>query len=166
MSTDNIRVAGYIKPKIHDCFEEFCEEKNLTISKGLNVILAEYFGIQDNLDDRTNIGGVTLNEFEELKKKVDELSNILNELKSSSKNSKRESEINTSLNRKVSNKAPVELSTTLLAKRLGVTSKLINQQKKKFQEGEITRRQYIEWSRSLDPDGNPWFFDGKFNFSL
>lgn len=168
MSTDNERVAGYIKPKVYDRFKQFCDEKNLTVSKGLNIIIAEYFGIEENLDDRTSIGGVTLSEFEELKKKVEQMSSILDDLKSSSQNIKRGSQKNILLDRKASSKVkvPVELSTTLLAKRLGVSSKVINQQKTKFKQGEIDRREYIEWTRSLDPDDTPWFFDGKFNYSM
>ena len=76
MTTENIRIAGYIVPDVYDRFEEFCQENQLNCSKALNVILAEYLGVETKIVEQTWIGGVTLPEFEKLKKEVEELKEL------------------------------------------------------------------------------------------
>ncbi len=81
MTTENEKIAGYIVPEIYEKFEQFCKENNLTCSRGLNVVLAEYFGMEETLIfKQTWIGGVTLPEFEKLKEEVVELSKLKKEV--------------------------------------------------------------------------------------
>ena len=81
MTTENERVAGYIIPELYERFDQFCQENNLNCSRALNVIIAEYFGLEETLlFKQTWVGGVTLPEFEELKKKVDELEKLKKEV--------------------------------------------------------------------------------------
>jgi hypothetical protein len=156
MPTDNQRVAGYIKPQVYDRFIEFCEEKEITVSKGLNIIIAEYFGMEDDLDDRLQIGGVTLAEFEELKKKVNELSNILNNLQSDTLNQKA---------KEIIDDIPSDiLNNTQLAERCGISRSYIQKKKRECNAGKITQEDYLEWISSKDPDGKRWWFKDNENF--
>ena len=245
MTTENERIAGYIKPKIYDRFIEFCEEKGISVSKGLNIIIAEYFGLQEDLDNRFIIGGVTLSEFQELKIKVNELSNAVNNLQSNivnqsgsnlvnpiptdtiddsdenndtlsvslsgqgdivfyfpsdrpSNHSDRENYIasetidnqnetvyNISFDKlndenetkdnildetvnnnqdKSNNISSDILNTTELAKRFKVSRNAINQQKRRFNQGKISKEEYLQYTRSKDPEGKAWFFEGSDNF--
>jgi hypothetical protein len=81
MTTENERVAGYIIPELYERFDQFCKENNLSCSRALNVIIAEYFGMEETLIfKQTWVGGVTLPEFEKLKQEVQELKELVNTL--------------------------------------------------------------------------------------
>ena len=60
----------------------------------------------------------------------------------------------------------IELNTTELAKRFNVSRGAINQYKKKFRDNKITKEEYIEWTKSKDPEGKGWFFDENSNYSI
>ena len=81
MTTENERVAGYIVPELYERFDQFCQENKLNCSRALNVIIAEYFGLEETLIfKQTWVGGITLPEFEKLKKEVGELSKLKQEV--------------------------------------------------------------------------------------
>ena len=197
MTTENERVAGYIIPEIYERFDQFCKENKLTCSRALNVILAEYLGMEEALIfKQTWAGGITLPEFEKLKNEVQELKELVNtlsntqsiipkseEIKEEINEEEKESQediskkIKEKINKKVkeglskkskSNKKKntQELSTTELAKRLNISRASINRHKKKFRENKITKKEYIEWTRSHDPEGKGWFFDENTNYSV
>jgi hypothetical protein len=177
MTTENERVAGYIIPELYDRFDQFCKENNLNCSRALNVIIAEYFGLEETLLYRqTWIGGVTLDKFENLKKEVEELKELVNTLSNASsitpKKQQQKSSETISKNREndlqTINLSTTELteSTTELAKRFNVSRGLINNQKRKLRENKITKEEYIEWTKSKDPENKGWFFDENTNFVL
>ena len=171
MTTENERVAGYIIPELYERFDQFCQENNLSCSRALNVIIAEYFGLEETLlIKKTWIGGVTLVEFEQLKKEVQELKELVNTLSKLSssipeKKQKKSSEnIELESDRLSDNLERIELNTTELAKRFNVSRGAINQYKKKFRDNKITKEEYIEWTKSKDPEGKGWFFDENSNY--
>ena len=207
MSTENERVAGYIIPEIYERFEQFCQENKLNCSRALNVILAEYFGLEEALIfKQTWAGGITLAEFEKLQQEVAELSKLKQEveqlkelvnklsnvqsitpqskeIKEGINKEKEESqeEISKKIKEKINKKvkeglsqksksndkeSTQELSTTKLAKRFKINRATINRYKKKFRENKISKEEYIEWTRSKDPEGKGWFFDEKINYSI
>mgnify|MGYP001794194191 CR=1 FL=1 len=76
MPTDNPKISLYVPQQIYDRFKSFQEERKLSMSQAGIVILAEYFGIEETIKEfteGTTIGGVTLAEFEQLKKEFQEL---------------------------------------------------------------------------------------------
>ena len=219
MTTENIRITGYIIPDVYDRFEEFCQENKLTCSKALNMILAEYLGIETKLVEQIWIGGVSLSEFEKLKKEVQELRELFNTLSNTKsitpknkeldeqinkvlpeplnektkKKEKIENKINEEIQDKISKKIQdkinevlskainqeikeeinqsndeeitLELNTTELAKRFNISRATINRKKKKFRENKITQEEYIQWTRTQDPEDKGWFFDENINYS-
>lgn len=46
MATKNPRVVGYVQPETHVKLKQFMEEYNVSESKALDLILAEYFGVE------------------------------------------------------------------------------------------------------------------------
>ncbi len=197
MTTENERVAGYIIPEIYDRFDQFCKENKLTCSRALNVILAEYLGMEEALIfKQTWAGGITLPEFEKLKKEVQELKELVNtlsnlqsitpqtkEIKETINEEEKESQeeiskkIKEKINKKVkeglskksksnNKKITQKLNTTYLAERFKVSRGAINRNKKKFRNNQITREEYIEWTRTKDPEGKGWFFDENINYSV
>ncbi len=175
MTTENEKVAGYIIPEVYARFDQFCKENNLTCSRGLNVILAEYFGMEECLIfKQTWVGGMTLPKFEELQNKVAEMEKVLSELQSKILNNKTVGEAAPSVNSSKKNNSNLpsslpsdteQLNTTELAKRFKVSRSTINSYKKKFKENKISKEEYIEWTRSKDPEGKGWFFDENTNYS-
>jgi hypothetical protein len=183
MTTENEKVAGYIIPEVYDRFDQFCQENNLTCSRGLNVVLAEYFGMEETLlIKQTWVGGVTLPKFEELQNKVNEMEKVLSELQSKILNNKvsegkpkavGEAAPSVNASQKNKSKSPSslpsgaeKLNTTELAKRFKVSRGAINKYKKKFRENKISKEEYIEWTKSKDPEGKGWFFDENTNYSV
>ena len=195
MTTENERVAGYIIPEVYDRFDQFCKENKLTCSRALNVILAEYLGMEEALIfKQTWAGGITLPEFSKLKNEVQELKELVNTLSNvqsiTPQTKEIKEEINEEIKEKISKKVKekinevlsepineeieeeikddkrIELNTTYLAERFKVSRGAINQYKKKFRENKITKEQYINWTRSKDPEGKGWFFDVQTNYSV
>ena len=85
MSTDKPKVAAYVPQPLKDKLVEFQKERNISESQAVTVILAEYFGLQTEINRIPNgsiIGGVTLAEFQELKGQVEHLVSIISSLQS------------------------------------------------------------------------------------
>ena len=163
MTTENERVAGYIIPELYERFDQFCKENNLSCSRALNVIIAEYFGLEEALIfKQTWAGGITLPEFEKLKQEVEELKELVDTLS----NAKSITPKNKELSEEIEEDKRIELNTTYLAERFKVSRGAINRYKKKLRENKITKEEYIEWTRSHDPEGKGWFFDENTNYSV
>lgn len=76
MPTENPKISAYVPQAIYDRFKQFQEEQGLSMSQAAIVILAEYFGLQQTLEDSgkgTAIGGVTLAQVQELELKLNGL---------------------------------------------------------------------------------------------
>ena len=159
MTTENEKVAGYIIPEVYDRFDQFCQENNLTCSRGLNVVLAEYFGMEECLIyKQTWVGGMTLPKFEELQNKVNEMDKVLSELQSKILNNKvsegKPKNASQKNNSNLPSSLPSEaekLNTSELAQRFNISRGSINSYKKKFRENKITKEEYIEWTRIERP---------------
>ncbi len=59
MPTDNPKVSGYVPQPIYDRLIEFQKERKISISQAVTVVLAEYFGVNHQVD-QASLGGVTL----------------------------------------------------------------------------------------------------------
>lgn len=56
MPTTNPKVSGYIPQHLYDFFTAFCEERGVSMSKGVALLFAEYFGVDQSAvrpDDAT-----------------------------------------------------------------------------------------------------------------
>lgn len=85
MSTDKPKVSAYVPQSVKDSLVAFHKERNISESQAVTIILAEYFGLQSQIDRLPNgsvVGGVTLAEFQELKEKVEYLVSIISSLQS------------------------------------------------------------------------------------
>ena len=69
MPTDNPKISLYVPQPIYDRFKEFQEQQGLSMSQAGIVILAEYFGLEETIENTAgaSIGGVTLAELESIK---------------------------------------------------------------------------------------------------
>jgi hypothetical protein len=185
MPTDNRRIAAYLPKEIDDRFQAFKQEKGVSESKALILIMSEYFGVSQQ---------VTYSSDSPLAKQVEELSSLVSDLKSelSSKVgeeriSKLKSELLNELKSDLISKSISEppkqldmgvevvtsqgkpetskskemangidiLSTTQLAKRLGCKNGDITT--KKFHTKK-TVEVFVKWSRDRDPEGYGWEF--------
>lgn len=73
MPTDKPKVSAYVPQLIKDRLKRFTEENGVSESQAVTVILAEYFGIEQELSDGLNVGGVTLSRMEALEEKLQQL---------------------------------------------------------------------------------------------
>lgn len=96
MPTDNPKISLYVSQQIYNRFKQFQEEQGLSMSQAGIVILAEYFGLKETIRDiktEITIGGVTLTDFEDLKKRIVELEKKVN-LEYSTSSSESNSKVN------------------------------------------------------------------------
>ena len=129
MPTDNPKISLYVPQQIYDRFREFQKEQDLSMSQAGIVILAEYFGIKETIKEITEgtiVGGITLNEFKQLKQRVEIL------------------EDQVSLNRKILDeevKAPTEHQVKNLVEQPRTTSSLQAENKsiKKTEEVDFNK---------------------------
>jgi hypothetical protein len=77
MSTDKPKVSAYVPQPIKDRLKQFTEERGFSESQAMTVILAEYFGIEQELSDGTSVGGVTLSRMEALEEKIRQIESKL-----------------------------------------------------------------------------------------
>lgn len=73
MPTDKHRIAAYLPKEIDEKFQVFKQEREVGDSQGLILLMSEYFGVSQQ---------VTYSSDSPLVKQVEELSSLLNELKS------------------------------------------------------------------------------------
>jgi hypothetical protein len=73
MGTNNPKVSAYVPQSIKDRLTEFREERNLSESQAVTIILAEYFQMPEVLGrslEATGMGGVTLGRMEALEERL------------------------------------------------------------------------------------------------
>ena len=161
MATNNKSITGYIVEDVHVQFIKYCETKEYSTSKALNIILREFFGLTES--------EITTEEFSILRKQVNDLSNRLNNIESKILTQEANEAIaevkHHNINNAISecNTSKV-LNTSELAKRFKLARSSINNMKKKFRDGKINKQKYLEWTKSKDPEGKEWFFEGSNNF--
>jgi hypothetical protein len=73
MPTDNRRIAAYLPKEIDDRFQAFKQEKGVSESKALILLMSEYFGVSQK---------VAYSSDSPLAKQVEEMSSLLSELRS------------------------------------------------------------------------------------
>jgi hypothetical protein len=67
MATDNPKVSAYVPPVVKDRLTQFREEKGISESQAVIVILSEYFGLKQELNRLSKgieVGGITLSRME------------------------------------------------------------------------------------------------------
>ena len=82
MPTDNPKVSGYVPQVLKDRLTQFREERKISESQAVTIILAEYFGIEQEIKESfkgVEVGGVTLMRLEMLERKVAELAEIVSQ---------------------------------------------------------------------------------------
>lgn len=97
MSTNNPKVAGYIPQHLYDSFVSFCNERKVSVSKGIALVFAGYFGVDYSVshsvdNDKVNelllrlqnleekFGSLPNNSTSELLSKIDTISTQLESL--------------------------------------------------------------------------------------
>jgi DNA-binding transcriptional regulator YiaG len=151
MATKNRRVAAYLPPHVYQAFVDFKIQNGLATeenpaqndSQALIQLLSEFLGVthevahqvtrQLNGDFFAQIAALR----SEMVEQIDQLSSDLQELKQ---------EVSAL-------KEPESLSTSDMAKRLGVASSTLSHWKK-----DKTPRQLAEATQARDPDGVMWVF--------
>lgn len=188
MPTDNPKISLYVPQQIFDRFKEFQEERKLSMSQAGIVIIAEYFGIEETIKEiteGTTVGGVTLTEFEALKKRIDQLEKLANvnkkvaqkETTSGSQNiqapesniSAEDGDSPLSIDKQARSEPQLELlsnpiaikpipATHLCTKRFGLGKDSLASYKRKHTVEEL-----IAWTKEKDPDRIAWVIsiDGK-----
>lgn len=138
------------------------------------VILAEYFGIEETIKEMTEgtTGGVTLAEFEQLKKQIKDLlekvnlnrliidklpdqdeSKVIDQNKTTSKPLIQVEEQDSKPKLKLSSEPPLiePITGHLLSKRFGMSKNAPSESKRKYDLNK-----FAEWSQSKDPDNITW----------
>lgn len=82
MPTDNPKISAYVPQLVYDTFKQFQDERGISMSQAVIVILAEYFGIQQELKEFIEgsvVGGVTLSRIEEIEQSIEQLTLMFHE---------------------------------------------------------------------------------------
>jgi hypothetical protein len=79
MGTDNPKVSAYVPQSVKDRLKQFREERNISESQAVIIILAEYFQMSEVLgrSPERAVGGVTLARMEALEKKLADFSELV-----------------------------------------------------------------------------------------
>ncbi|MEM6614109.1 MAG: hypothetical protein AAF652_18035 [Cyanobacteria bacterium P01_C01_bin.72] len=177
MPTDNPKISLYVPQQIYDRFKSFQKEKKLSMSQAGIVILAEYFGLEETIKEfteGTTVGGVTLAEFEGLKKEFQELKEQVKlnrsfidkipgtnyiEVEDRDKTTSEPPEnkdlksVTSNLQLKLTHDSNrLTLKTATLAKRFGLKVNSVSSAKNRRK----TPESFCEWSKTKDPDGIGW----------
>lgn len=160
MPTENPKISLYVPQKLYDRFKEFQGEQKLSMSQAGIVILAEYFGLKDVVTETTSklpVGGVTLQEFQEIKELVFQMNERLSLLESTSEPSALQQESGVSKQTNLfdgisepkvdQSSLPVWIKDDLAA-RLGCVSGTVGNESRKVN--------FPQWSKKKDPDGISW----------
>lgn len=134
MPTENPKVSGYVPQAVYDRLIEFKDQQGVSISQAITIVLAEYFGIETEVDAPVAVGGVTLARLEALEKQVSQL------LNADQSNSRRLSELPT--------KTPKELTD-----HFGLAGSTISSARSK-----LSPEKFLEWTRTKDPDKKGWVY--------
>src|SRR4028118_2084942 len=171
MGTDNPKVSAYVPQALKDRLKGFREERNISESQAVTIILAEYFQMPEVLGrslEGIAVGGVTLARMEALEQQVQQL--LEDKTSGSSSRSELSDRVPIGIEEiltitadvtkrleliesqlaevKVEESEEGSVSTVELAKRLGVASSTVSHRKPK--------PDFTEWTRSKDPAGHGW----------
>ena len=174
MPTDNPKISLYVPQQVYDCFKEFQQDQNLSMSQAGIVILAEYFGLEEIIKETTEgttIGGVTLAEFQELKDRVLKLEKqelekkvipkkIIKELPAEETHHQMDmSDIPENKEQNKVDISEISILTKVLALRLGVKTNSVSSRKAKKPD------EFATWSAKKDPDGIAWMPETRKTFT-
>ena len=134
MPTDNPKVSGYVPQAIYDRLIQFKDEQGVSISQAITIVLAEYFGIETEIDAPVPVGGVTLARLEALEKQVSQLFS--------------EQQSTQNLVSGLPTKTLKELT-----EHFGVGKSTISSARSK-----LVPEKFLEWTRSQDPEGKGWIY--------
>ena len=165
MPTDNPKISLYVPQQIYDRFKSFQEERKLSMSQAGIVILAEYFGIEETIKDiteGTTIGGVTLVEFEQLKERIKNIEELVEQGKTTSEPPKITEKKSNLSQLELLSKSPVNedrlaIGIDLLSKRLGFESNREILRNRGRYKGKPEK--FLVWSRKKDPDSIGWLLN-------
>ncbi|WP_414582667.1 hypothetical protein [Scytonema sp. PCC 10023] len=75
MATQNPRIVGYVSPENHDQLKKFVEQQALTESKGIDVILSQFFSTASdpNSGNQSSILNVVLDRVTALEQQMVEV---------------------------------------------------------------------------------------------
>jgi DNA-binding XRE family transcriptional regulator len=141
--TTETEIVSYIPPQLYQRVEQFKEQQGLnSIADAVNFILEDYFGLhsyQTTTDKNltTMVEGLS-GEVRDLKSQVSQLQQNFSDRLNQSSNTNSQSDL---LNRKQ------------LAERLGIDETAIVQH-------ETDGREFVEWSKSKDPEQISWKYAG------
>lgn len=133
MATSKPRVAGYVSQELKDLFQAFTQERELSESKALGVLLAEYFGVSQEVAHPTAFDLVK--RIEATERRLSVLEGNLDETGT--------------------------LSTAELAKRLGVDPTTLSHWKSG--KRSKSPKEFLEATRKKDPDSIGWEWLQKIN---
>lgn len=163
------RIAAYPPDHIYERLGDFAKEHKLSESKALIQILAEYFCVAPNVAQEVSYRYATIEQVQDIEKKILDLSKLIGELQSKLPSSsevgvaKATNELNDDLQGELL--APTAdsgssiklqpLQGIVLSKRLGKSSSFASasKNKKKFKSD---RAGLTEFFRKHDPDGIGW----------
>lgn len=163
MPTKKKNITGYVDKDIYKKFREHCDRQQTTISKALETILTEYFELEENKDTIESLS----EKVKKLSLRVSDLENSKSQVKQkySTGNTNNEVKYNTSnVQSKTNHQKGDSLNTAQLAKRFAITRSSINEQKRNVKNNKKTKQQYLDWTRSKDPDNLAWDYEGSKNF--
>ena len=129
MTTKNTRVAAYLPPDVEDAFKAFKAERGLGESKALIAILAEYFGVSQEVAHPTAL---------DLVKRIERIEDRLDEIESE----------------KIIRQLPVGK----LAERLGMNSSTLSHWKSDNPKRGKSPDDLLKATREKDPEGIGWSF--------
>lgn len=173
MPTENPKVSAYVPQAIKDRLIQFREERNISESQAVTIILAEYFEMTEVLGRFSGeAGGVTLAGMEAIESKlasfVEQVESRLTALENTTQN-KSELLVEPSTETKLQDQDVSEIPLNLLGEPLQKISPIpgIKLSKLRFGRPEaaiagIKRSKSVEelteWTRKYDPDGIAWKF--------
>jgi hypothetical protein len=144
MATSNPKVSGYVPQHVFDRFERFYQERELSMSQAVTVILAEYFGLEQST---VTPGGLLLEKVESFGDSIGELLERVTAIESKLSGSSSEPLIQKQSTSSLSGEPlEIQVSWDAIVKRLGASKSTIERKKSGFEE----------WSREKDPDGIEW----------
>lgn len=138
MPTDNPKVSGYVPQNVYDRLIQFKDEQGVSISQAVTIVIAEYFGIETQIDVSASVGGVTLARLEALENQVSQLLSYWESTQGSGSSP---------------DSSSLQKTRAELAKHFGVTASTISSTK-----SERTQEGFLQWTRWKDPDGVGWIF--------
>lgn len=145
MTPQKYEVVNCIPQQLYECLEQFKEQQGLnSISQAVNTIIEDYFELkscQNNTSDR-------------LTKIVENLQHEVADLKRQMSQIQQDSTLRDRLNQFQTKKSQEKsLNTKQLAARLEVKETDIEQHKTDGNE-------FVEWTKSKDPERIPWRYTG------